>query len=302
MKKIILYIPVVALFLAACEKDADVQIPAHQPKLVINGEHSQNDLFGVRIGRSVGINEPIPQNATELFNVANARVLLKQNDIIVDSLNYNSSRKRYEGTKARAMIGNTYTIVATAPGFQQAEASSLLPALVRPLNVGIRRKVRTSADGGPLDEVTITFKDDASTQDDYLIRIKGARGEYVFCASSNDKDLERPVSGDPFNTNECLSGSQLLLSDRNFNGTTKTIVFNIISAELNEYTNPQGNRLKPTIELLHITPDYFKNLKSLAAFNNAEDNPFAEPVNVFTNIKNGYGFFTTYAMAVDTLR
>lgn len=302
MKKFILYVAVAVLFFAGCEKDAEVRVPAHESRLVINGEHAQNDLFGVRIGRSVGINETIPQNATEWFNVADARVLLKQNDIIADTLKYNSVNRRYEGTKVRAAIGNTYTIVATAPGLGQAEGSSYLPALVEPSQALLRRKVRTDEYGAPVDEVTITFKDDPTTQNYYLIRIKGARGEYVLCASSNDKDVERPVSGDPFNTNECLYGNRLLLSDRNFNGSTKTILFNIISVELDEFIDSQGRRLKPTIELLHITPDYFRYLKSLAANDNAEDNPFAEPVNVFTNIKNGYGIFTTYAIAVDTLR
>ena len=302
MKKFIISNLIAGFILSACEKDVAVQIPAHKSRLVVNGEVAQNELFMIRVSRSVGIDEPIPQNSTEAFNVINARVLLKQNGVIVDSLNYNNTNKRYEGTKVRAMIGNTYTVVATAPAFGEAEATSYLPSLIRQTHLAIGRKVRTNEHGQPLDEVTITFKDDVSTKDHYLIRIKGAYGQYVFCARTNDKDIERPVSTDPFSTDDCLGGNELLFSDNNFNGTTKTIVFNIFSTELNEYTDRQGNTLRPTIELLHVTSDYFKNFKSLHTYNNTSDNPFAEPVNVFTNIKNGYGFFTTYAMAVDTLR
>jgi hypothetical protein len=71
---------------------------------------------------------------------------------------------------------------------------------------------------------------------------------------------------------------------------------------MNEFTNQQGRRMKPTVELLSINEDYFRYIKSVNSYDNALDNPFAEPVNVFSNIKNGYGFFTTFAIAVDTLR
>ena len=59
---------------------------------------------------------------------------------------------------------------------------------------------------------------------------------------------------------------------------------------------------RATVGLLHINKDYFKYLKSLNTYENVQDNPFAEPVNLYSNVKNGYGFFTTYAMAIDSIR
>lgn len=153
-----------------------------------------------------------------------------------------------------------------------------------------------------MDEITVTFNDDGAKTNYYLFRIRRAEGYSVYCVNTNDKDVERLVYSDPFYEEECLNGDRLLVSDKNFNGTTKTFVFYVSHYEMNEGPDQQGQTVKPTLELLHINEDYFRYMKSVNAYDNALDNPFAEPVNVVGNVKNGYGFFTTFAAAVDTLQ
>jgi hypothetical protein len=295
------YLVISGMLLTACEREAQVDLPPHQSKLVINAQQAQNRLFSIRVSRSVGITETILPNEQQ-FNISNAFVLLKQNDIIVDTLKYNSSNNRYEGKRTRSASGNRYTVEAAAPGYLTAEGMSELPSLLQPVSVSLKRNARTGASGEALDEISIKLNDDGSKSNYYLLRVRQATGEYANCIQTNDKDVERLVYSDPFDTEECLDGNRLLFADKNFNGSTKTVILYVNTYEMNEFTNSQGRKLKPTIELLHITEDYFRYIKSVNAYDNATDNPFAEPVNLLTNIKNGYGFFTTFALAVDTLR
>jgi hypothetical protein len=301
VRKLLLFISVVGYIGLGCEKETNVDIPDQNLKLVIHSEQAQNDYFSITVGRSAGIREPMTLQPRQL-HIINATVVVKENDTLTDTLRYNSGTGRYEGQKIRALIGKMYTVEASVAGFEKATGSSVLPGLVQPVQVNWRRNIRTDAYGGSLDEVTISFTDDIAIQDYYLIRLRQAAGEFVLCTYSNDKDIERSVSSDLFETEECLSGWRVLLADRNFNGSTKTVVLNVISAELNENIDQQGRRRRPTIELLHINKDYFQHLKSLTAYEKVRDNPFAEPANVYSNIRNGYGIFTTFALSVDSLR
>lgn len=304
MKKIILILVVITSLASSCEREANVKIPAHISKLVIQGQQAQNRFFSVRVGRSLSVTEPISnnQNAQQQFDVPNAVVLLRRDNILLDTLKYNTANRRYEGSTHRALPGNRYVIEASAAGFEKAEGNSTFPPLVQPVSVTLRRKARVNQNGNELDEITIRFNDDAAKINYYLFRIRRAQGEFAYCVTTNDKDVERLVYSDPFYVEECLDGNRLLMNDRNFNGTTKTIVFYVSGYDMNEFTNQQGRKIKPTLEVLHINEDYYRYIKSVNSYDNALDNPFAEPVNVITNIKNGYGFFTTFALAIDTLK
>lgn len=306
MKKVIFILIFITGLASSCEREATVKIPAHTSKLVIQGQQAQNRFFNVRVGRSLSVTEPITNNnnpnAQQQFDVPDAVVLLRQDNVVVDTLKYNTTDRRYEGRTQRALLGNRYIIEASAAGFEKAEGNSTFPPLVQPVSVTLRRKARVNQSGTELDEITIRFNDDAVKINYYLFRIRRAEGGFANCVTTNDKDVERLVYSDPFYVEECLDGNRLLVNDRNFNGTTKTIVFYVSGYNMNEFTNQQGRKIKPTLELLHINEDYYRYIKSVNAYDNALDNPFAEPVNVITNIRNGYGFFTTFALAVDTLK
>jgi hypothetical protein len=41
----------------------------------------------------------------------------------------------------------------------------------------------------------------------------------------------------------------------------------------------------------HHAGDYYRYMNSLVAYRKSVDNPFAEPVNLYADITNGYGIF-----------
>lgn len=300
MKKAIRLWLLAALVLLACERETNVDIPQTAPRLVVHAQQAQGLHFQVRIERSIGVTETISTQNPDQFVVPGAFVTLRQNEVLFDTLRYNASGKQYSGTRP-ALQGFRYSMEASAQGFDKAEATSFLPLLVQPASVRYKRRVRTNVNQGDLDEISVTFTDDGSKTDHYLFRIRYAYGNFAYCVLTNDKDVERLVYSEPLYTDECLDGDRLLMKDTYFNGATKTVVFYAESSSMDP-VDLQGRRLRPTLELLTINEEFFRYVKSVHKYESALDNPFAEPANVLTNVKNGYGFFTAFALSIDTLR
>jgi hypothetical protein len=55
------------------------------------------------------------------------------------------------------------------------------------------------------------------------------------------------------------------------------------------------------VQLHVINEDYFEFLLSLEKYNETYENPFAEPVMVFSNIENGLGLFSSYSTYTDSI-
>jgi hypothetical protein len=83
----------------------------------------------------------------------------------------------------------------------------------------------------------------------------------------------------------------------NFNGKQKQVRFYVNSYDMQVIIDPSGQVHKPVIRVSRITEAYFKFVKSYNVYYNSSDNPFAEPSNVYTNVKNGYGVFATFTEA-----
>jgi hypothetical protein len=285
--------------LAACERETHMNIPPQPPKLATESFSGQNVFPEAYLTRTRGVTDPLPiSGQTDIYLVRNATVLLYENDILKDSLKYNAGQQRYKAAIAKIQAGKTYKLVLSAPGFPTAEAISVTPLLVPINNMTFTRNARNDIDGNPQDEVKLSFTDNGSTEDYYLVRIYNSYHDILYCVITNDKDVEKLVYEDPFYPDDCLQSNRLLLSDKNFNGTNKTLIFYTEAGEL----EPTPGSGKAWVELLHVNKEYYTYIKSLNTRENADDNPFAEPVNLYTNVKNGYGMFTTYAMAVDSIQ
>lgn len=309
MKKIVLY-TLVAILATACEKTVKVNIPKKDPKLVVNGLLVKGETISMHIGKSRGVLDPdnFTTSLIEQYTVKNAVVVLYENGISIDTLQYRPSDYSYYSPRSRvARDGAKYMIKATAPGFTMtAEALSEVPSQSVIAGVVWNRRVRNDADGYPLDDITIRLNDPAAEKNFYLVQVHGASPytQYgFFCVSSTDKDLEPTAETDPLDPDNCYDSYRMLMKDQNFNGALKQLKLSVASSILESQFNPStGNMNRAYVKVYRITEDQFRFFKSMDTYDAGSENPFAEPTNVFTNVKNGYGIFSISTVAVDTLR
>jgi len=310
MKTIILLELITILILSACEKTVTVNVPKKEPRLVISAWLNKSKAIEVKVSQSFHILETpnrITQGQQE-FMVKDAKPVIFENNISIDTLVYDQQEFIYKSPRnVKIRAGYTYSIKVTAPGFKEVTAPTNVP--VQSTIAGLTRvkNARKNSDGEEQDDVIIKLDDPAGVNY-YLVRLFPAsyssnNPEFpIDCVSSTDKDLEAgSEDGDPMG-NSCLDGNSLLMKDVNFNGRQKQLKVSVASYMLNDIKYSSRPPSRPYVKVYQVTEEYFKYIKSLSAYQNSSDNPFAEPVNVYTNIANGYGIFSANTVAVDTIR
>jgi hypothetical protein len=293
---------------ASCEQDVILNIPPQPVKLVVNGIARTTTAFRVTVSKTAGVLDTISVSRNR---VTNAFVQLYENHILKDTLVYDTNSGAYIVKRnTRVTQGNTYLLKVSAPGFTDVEAVTTTPFSTPIQSITRRMNVKKDAAGNSLDEVKITFNDDASLANYYLFRVRrpqyrgGNNVSYtgIECMRSTDRDIEGRNNDELVDAESCIN-DEFFLRDVNFNGRVKIIVLFIEHNELEPLIVPGTNRtVRPIVELHSITADQYKYRRSIILYRDAEDNPFAEPVLVYGNVKNGYGIFTTYDMVRDTIR
>ena len=302
MKKLISFL-IIIIVLSSCEKDVTIKLPQKDPKLVVNGLLAKDSIIAVSVGRSRSVLDPVNNwgsSTAEAYLLKNATAIIYENGSLLDTLVFDSSQYRYISPNNKTVkTGNSYSIKVNAPGYAQAEAATSVPSQSMIEEVIRTKNARTNSDGEQQDEVIVKLNDPAETNF-YLVQFfrptyGSGSANPIYCVSTTDKDIE-PIgdNADPFSTENCYDGNSLLMKDVNFNGKIKQLRFYINSYELQEIMDPSGQVLKPFVKVLRITEDYFKFVKSYHVYFNSADNPFAEPANVYTNVKNGYGVFSVF--------
>jgi Domain of unknown function (DUF4249) len=298
----------------ACTKNLNIDIPEHNPRLVFGFIQQTGENLSAQVSKSRGILAPRnPGNPNDNYRVTDAQVLVYANNILFDTLKYNVTDNAYTTrTNKKFLPGINYRVTAIASGFNMAEGTAKAPLPVSISGITRIRNARTNADGQLLDDLVVNFTDPANERNYYMIRMYtpfffGGGGGPTYlptsCIYSNDIDIDRlDASGDPFSANNCLY-DDILIKDDNFNGRQKQLKISVDKFALENEVNPAtGQIYRPYFELLHITESHYKYLKSLQAYDNTVDNPFAEPALVYTNITNGYGVFGIYTSVKDSIR
>ncbi|MCX6318151.1 MAG: DUF4249 domain-containing protein [Bacteroidetes bacterium] len=300
------------VLLSGCEKTVNIDIPQKEPKLVINARLVKNEVFSVSAGRSRGVLSPVNYSSSliEQYVVKTAAVVVFENGTAIDTLVYQPGDFLYKSVRnTRVQDGKVYTVAVSAAGYTTAQASAAVPSQSVIAGVTRIRNSRTTASGTPQDEITIKLSDPPGERNFYLVQLWGAGfgnpfGNSIYCVSTTDKDVEDIGDNtDPFDPDNCYDGGLLLMRDDNFNGGLKQLRLFVDASQLDEYNDPVTHRIyRPYIHVYRISEDEFKYNKSNNAYTNTGDNPFAEPINIFSNVKNGYGIFSLSTVAVDTLR
>lgn len=304
MRQYILSLATIAL-LSSCEKTITVKLPEHQSKLVINSYTKTSDTIMVQVGKSMDI---LKFNRLKDLSVPNAAVKLYVDGVETGLLSYDQFKGLYT-SNVIATPGKVYTIKVSAPSFDDAQATSQVPSFVPIAKLTHLKEVRIGAEGETQDEIRIQFHDPAGTNDFYIVRLvsptedsnNNNNGSF-YCVNTPDPSVES-IYNESIDQNTCLSGEGIFLRDALFNGEDKELRLYIGTSMLNgTHISSNGDTLYTKVELYHVSEDYFRYYKSYRSAIENNGNPFSEPTNVYSNIKNGYGIFSITSLDVRDLK
>ncbi len=290
------------VFLASCEKEITVKVPAYTPKLVINSNTEVGDSFEVTIGKSVEI---LKYKANKDLSVIDATVMLYKGSVVADTMKYNMEKRAYTSDIV-ARDGDVYNIKVNAPNMPEATSVTNVPSFVPIADIQRIKKTRLDAEGQQQDELRIRFNDPASRGDYYILSVYSnydSSNVYNYsygCIYTVDASVES-VYDESIDQNTCLDGNAIFIRDALFNGITKELRLFVNSALMEPY-EVDGDMVYPKVILRHVTEDYFKFQKTYRFASANAGNPFAEPTNVYTNVNNGYGVFSVLSYSAKDVK
>lgn len=286
-----LYIPltIILLALSGCE-DAftttlTIDPPSHTDRLVIHAYGSTNDnRLKVHLTRSSGILDNVNNNL-----VAGATVTLWKGSELVKQLyeissgsdfrfNYellNNGTENFEYEK-----GVTYRIEVEADGFPKARGIATVPQDI-PLFKQKFEEDGTSLESGDFNsEIEIAFQDPADQENFYEVGVS----LLIDNGGNPFYDEIFTETYDPA-AQEGISYANLIVNDLSFDGELKN--FPLIIRKFDDQD------IDDMFVLWRVTSeDHYLFNKTARRQDNLDENPFASPVQVFSNIQNGIGIFS----------
>lgn len=280
------------ILIAACTTVVDFDIPQNKPMIVVNALFSPDSVWRIQISRSNSILDNKPSSFFE--PVGNAVVTISdQNNQFVESITgFSDKYFSYKG-KTKPMPGQSYTIQVDVKDEPNIKALNKVPTLVRITSVEIDSS-RFISDREPI-EMDITFKDSGNEKNYYTVKVIG---DSYYISNKDTIWVTREIYVkivDP-SLNEEFKESDKFINDNLFNGKNYTLHVKLFSQH---YWGPQSPvTVHSRVILQSLSEEYYKyfTTKNLQDYTNGD--PFAQPVQVFSNVENGLGIFAGYSSSV----
>ena len=296
---VFLVFPIISV---ACTTVVDFDIPQNKPKVVVNALFSPDSVWRIQISRS---NSILDTNLSFGFvSIGDAVVtILDQNNQFVETITGIPTglfgdffSYSYKG-KTKPMPGQSYTVQVAVKDEPNIKAINKVPTLVSITSVEIDSS-RFISDREPI-EMDITFKDPGGEKNYYTVKVIG---DSYYIPNKDTVWVTREINVkvvDP-SLNEEFKESDRFINDNLFNGKNYTLHLKLFSQP---YWGPQSPvTVHARVILVSISEEYYKyfTTKNLQDYTNGD--PFAQPVQVFSNVENGLGIFAGYSSSVVELK
>ena len=271
-------------FILSCELVVDVDIPLKQQQLVVNSFFNPDSLFEAH----VSLNRHVLDDA-EFININNAQVGIYKDNLLIEEL-VPQGNGHYKGMFVRPLIEALYEIKVTTENYGVVQAQSLAPEKVSIDLVEIGELAPDQYERS----LKLSFTDRPNEKNYYqlLLLIETSFEHWETGELITQRYPAYFTSDDPSFANNYGYGSEgLIFNDLLFDGKQTTLPAKVSIGQLNE-----NNKL--IIVLRTVSEDFYNYVLTASLQSYNYGNPFAQPVQVFNNIENGFGVFAGYSQDV----
>ncbi|MCI5081535.1 MAG: DUF4249 domain-containing protein [Saprospiraceae bacterium] len=252
----------------ACETTLEIELPEYSPQLVVHHYWNNNsDKVIVTVTQSVGLLE---NNNFE--NVEGATINLFENNELL----YSFESGNFPNSTVPPIPGNQYRLTVSHPNFEDVEAVQTMPEPVDVLSQRLKIVEQPGDFGENIMEIRLEME---PTDERKYFEI----GLFVSPKGSNN-------SWSLYPTEEQINGSinyndLLLVTNASITESNRTLLARFYENNFNE------EEYDYYLIFRTVSEERYLYQRAVTAQNNAEDNPFSEPVSIFSNINNGLGIF-----------
>lgn len=310
MKNILIASIAFILILSSCRKKLDISIPKGKEHIVINGIVTNDSLIKINISKSQDI-----LNNDTITSLNNATVKLYNGETFIENLT-NYGYGNYISTIS-SEIGKQYNISVSSGELKPVKAKMKLitPTQIVSIDTTIEVENNDFGEGFSPKQYNMHFKikinDDANSKNYYMLSISSTNAIY-------DYEQYPPVIIGYYDINQDFDTNDIIFNgadswfgideiygraftDELINGKEYTINVNshLYFDYYEEGIDAENYQIK--VKLLSISEDIYKYIISYNLNQETEYDPFAQPVQIYTNIEDGLGLFSGYTMVVDSL-
>jgi len=281
--------------LGACAEDAFVSYD-HLPKLVVQGRLSPDTSFQISITSSLSPVDPgeyiIPENmAVSLISSTGSVVdLYRENNLYVDP-------------QAYPIAGESYFLIISAPGYARVEAQTSIPQSVQLAGTSKIANLRFVESEMTPDKMNLTYDLILDFMPDFDPHDKFFHFIFVQTTSINAGTATEPDIQEiayyinpqfPDEDGFYQQHETGVLIDAEKTGASHSLAFSFVDYTLGD-DEELGNLF---IEVRTVTEEYYQYHTSLSRQLISRDDPFAEPIPVFNNVRDGSGNFSGFSRLV----
>jgi hypothetical protein len=294
----------------SCTKEIEINIPPSKPKLVVYCTFvpftpPQPKNFEIKIYATAHIFDTIK------YPITDAIVRLYKNGQFHDTLLY------YPASDCYTMpgmfftdVGDEYSLIVERDGFETVTANTYIPSKVEIQDVTITPIAYIDEFGGAISEVEFSFVDPADEVNYYEIAISDLAFDY-----EENSDFYELSTSDNLITSQSYYPDlirfdvpfprSLLFSDSGINGQKHTLkVYYFPGRYICEISWIPQHYI--AVHFRNVTKEYydFKTTSIQQDYAKREDILYGmgEPVNVISNIENGFGIFSGFNNDFESFR
>ncbi len=286
MKHLLILLLILA---SGCIRVLNIDFPEEPPKQVVNCLFTEGKPLKVQITHSIPILDD------NFSNINNAQVTLYKNEAALETLTYSSGV--YYSTSI-AQPNTTYKLTASTPNYETVETSDKLPdnPNITDLTLIEEAYINPNSDSN-IGQFSFRLNDDGNQQNYYELELIRTHKDYNY--ETHEEEIRKSLTGfinssQPFINNEVTIQNwpaNLVFSDEFFDGTDLELTMDFWNSNYEE-------TISFKVVIRSISENYYQYKRRLNRHTYFKEgyigDIFIEPIEMFTNIENGFGIFAGY--------
>ncbi|MEM6317772.1 MAG: DUF4249 domain-containing protein [Bacteroidota bacterium] len=289
----------------SCEESVDLDIVIQEPQVVVNSTFVPGEPFKVFVSKSQNV---LSSEPNEYINNAAVRILNQQGEVLEQLQLRNLRTPHYSSRNIHPENGKVYRLEVAIPGQETiiAEDNVPLPVALDHIKVDTLEMFGDQEAQVYKVSVAVHFKDPIGAQDYYHLSLFNRKATHHgmldgLGPEGSEKNSWSPLmplesdENNPAVTFHYEDGG-VLFTDEAFDGQpTQLTFYSLLSLD----EAAQGSQIVG--ELKTVSRAYYLFQTSLSRQIANRDRPFVEPISVYSNIENGLGIFSGYAVYRDSV-
>jgi len=289
---LLLALPLVFLT-TACDDESfsqtvDIPFPEHEPLPAMSMDMRSGDsslFFRLALSRGI-LDERMETSRAASITLLKDEQPFFSSDVQMDNSDGSNAQVRLDEPISDEPA--SYRLIGKVEGFPDVEATQTMPAKPDFTLVSYEPDGAINVEGLRVDKIELDLRDDAAIENYYGFRVMSEGSVCSFNENTGSFNCRRESgfarelfvdSPDPLFKESV--GYGLVVTDQSFNGGTLRV-----RLQADNYSDAII-----ALEVYNLTEDAYRYAVSKLAYDDAGDNPFAEPVNVHNNVAEGYGIF-----------